>query len=84
MKYAGRKRGNVTDAELKKLKKKAHAAFDPLWQRGKFFGRRDEAYRWLSERMGLPKEMTHIGMFNAGQCLEVIRIAKIERSKENV
>lgn len=35
---------------------------------------RDEAYSFLSREMNLPKEKTHIAMFNEKQCREVLDI----------
>jgi hypothetical protein len=37
---------------------------------------RHAAYKWLSHAMGLPKERTHIGMFDIGQCLKVEQLVK--------
>ena len=56
--------GRLANSELRNWKKAAHAAFDPLWKYGPYRGRRNEAYRWLSEKMGTPIEFTHIGMFD--------------------
>lgn len=71
--------GRLANAELRYWKKAAHAAFGPLWQRGRFKGRRNAAYNWLAQKMGLPKEDTHIGMFDVLQCKRVIQIIKTER-----
>lgn len=64
--------GRLANAELRRWKIAAHGAFDPLWKGGEF--RRNEAYRWLAGKMGLPKERTHIGMFDVPQCQKVIQI----------
>lgn len=74
--------GRFADEDLRRWKKSAHAAFDPLWQIGEFRGRRKAAYRLLSEQMGLPEEKTHIGMFDVAQCKQVIQII-YERNSEN-
>lgn len=50
----------------------AHKSFDNLWKNKKMS--RDEAYRLLSKEMNLPKEKTHIGMFNEKQCRKVLEI----------
>lgn len=70
--------GRLADATLRHWKKEAHAAFDPLWKYGKFKHNRDAAYAWLSAKMGLPVEKTHIGMFDVGQCKAVIQICRKE------
>lgn len=41
----------------------------------------NEAYRWLSEKMGTPIEFTHIGMFDVDQCRKVVRIMQEERKQ---
>lgn len=66
--------GRLANAELRHWKKRAHAAFDPLWQRGCFRGRRSNAYAWLAQKMGLPIKQTHIGMFDVSECRRVIQI----------
>ena len=38
--------GRLANAELRYWKKRAHAVFDPLWQRGRFRGHRNAAYGW--------------------------------------
>lgn len=64
--------GRLADKELREYKKKAHSAFDPMWQSGRF--RRNQAYGWLSEQMGLTRDETHIGMFDIDRCKQVIDI----------
>ncbi|MBO6266801.1 MAG: DUF3268 family zinc-finger domain-containing protein [Synergistaceae bacterium] len=66
--------GRLANSELRKWRNAAHAAFDPLWQQGEYKRRRNDAYAWLAEKMGLPKEETHIGMFDVEQCRSVIEI----------
>lgn len=72
--------GRLADAELRKAKIAAHAAFDVIWRRRTT---RKKAYKWLSERMGLPVEKTHIGMFDVAQCKRVIALCN-KRMEENV
>lgn len=69
-------KGRLANAELRRWKIAAHDAFDPLWKYGPFRGRRNSAYAWLAEQMGLPKEKTHIGMFDVAECQQVIQICK--------
>lgn len=75
--------GRLANAELRYWKKAAHAAFDPLWQWGEFKGRRNAAYKWLAEKMGLSHNKTHIGMFDVSQCKQVVKIIERERSTIN-
>lgn len=66
--------GRLANAELRKAKQAAHAAFDPLWKDGKM--QRREAYRWLSDALGIPGKQTHIGMFDVDQCKAVVAAVK--------
>lgn len=73
--------GRLANAELRELKKAAHALFDPLWQRKMKQGfkknhARAKAYKWLSKELGIDAKDTHIGMFNEEQCKQVIEICK--------
>ena len=70
--------GRLANAELRYWKKRAHAVFDPLWQRGRFRGHRNAAYGWLAQKMGLPVEQTQIGMFDVAQCRKAIHIIENE------
>lgn len=67
-------KGSLANAELRYWRRLAHAAFDPMWQSGRFYHRRNAAYSWLAEKMELPKESTHIGMFDTLACKKVINI----------
>lgn len=64
--------GRLANAELREYKKKAHAAFDPLWKDGGM--KRIEAYGWLSKQLELPMDETHIGMFDIDMCKKVITV----------
>lgn len=61
--------GRLANAELRKAKQRAHAAFDPLW-RSKQMTRR-AAYAWLSHQLGISFENCHIGMFDIDGCRAV-------------
>jgi hypothetical protein len=66
--------GRLADKELRYWKMAAHDAFDPLWKTKKM--KRNQAYKWLAERMRLSPEETHIGMFDIAKCKKVIKICK--------
>lgn len=74
--------GRLANAELRYWKKRAHAVFDPLWQRGRFRGHRNAAYGWLAQKMGLPVEQTHIGMFDVAQCRKASISSRTKREEE--
>lgn len=63
-----------TDAELRRCKIEAHRYFDEIYKRKLM--KRSEAYKWLSEQLGLPTEYTHIGMFNPETCAKVVDVSK--------
>ena len=64
--------GRLANAQLRMAKSSAHAAFDPIWKKGRLT--RQQAYRWLSREMSLTRDECHIGMFNLEQCQRVIFI----------
>jgi hypothetical protein len=66
--------GRLANEELREAKKKAHRLFDTLWKE-KGFSRR-QAYRWLQEITGLPKEEAHIGEMDVDQCEAVCRMVE--------
>lgn len=70
--------GRLANAELRYWKKAARAVFDPMWKYGRFRHHRNAAYGWLAQKMGLPIEQAHIGMFDVAQCKKAIEIIKRE------
>lgn len=62
--------GRLANAELRRAKQAAHAAFDPLWRSGEMS--RSEAYAWLASALGISGENCHIGMFGVEGCRAVI------------
>ena len=72
--------GRLANAELRRAKGAAHAAFDPFW-RAKI--RRDGvskkearglAYKWLAGQLGISREDCHIGMMGPETCRLVVKI----------
>jgi hypothetical protein len=62
--------GRLANAELRKWKQAAHAAFDPLWKSGDMT--RTEAYAWLADALGVSVANMHIGMLDVDGCHAVI------------
>jgi hypothetical protein len=62
--------GRLANAHLRALRSKAHESFDLLWDGGPLT--RSEAYAWLRQKMNLPAELAHIGMFDDAQCCELL------------
>ena len=52
----------------------AHERFDAIWKGHPYGMGRNEAYKWLSEVMGLPIQEAHFSMFDAQECTKVIDI----------
>ena len=69
-KETGEPFGTLADKDTRKARKSAHKHFDPFWRK-RGVSRR-EAYKLLSEHMGLPVEKTHIGNFDVEQCKRVM------------
>ena len=65
--------GRLADSSLRQYKKVAHSCFDPIWKDHKVLSRK-QAYSWLSEKLEIPVEYTHIGYFNIETCKRVITI----------
>jgi len=65
--------GRLANAELRRAKSAAHAAFDPLWK-SKRMKRRD-AYGWLARELGISRDNCHIGMFDVDACRAVVAAA---------
>lgn len=65
--------GRLADEELRTWKKKAHATFDLLWKQGHM--KRDEAYKWLAEKLGINHEFCHIGMFSVKYCKKTVEVS---------
>lgn len=70
--------GLPADCATRRARILAHEEFDRLWKGGTM--KRNAAYRWLSEQMGMPRRECHIGSFDADTCLVVVQI--IRRAKE--
>lgn len=70
--------GRLARKELRSLKSHVHAAFDPLWKRGRHqrFSSRTAAYQWLSETLNVPVRWCHVGMFDEDQCRDAIAAIK--------
>ena len=66
--------GRLANSTLRQYKKVAHSWFDQIWRDQKLL-KRSEAYKWLSDELGIPREMTHIGFFGIEYCKKVIKLS---------
>lgn len=69
-KKTGEPLGYPCDKATKIARMKAHEHFDKFWKGGELT--RVQAYKKLSEFLGLPTESTHIAMFNKEFCEKVL------------
>ena len=70
--------GTLATATMREARRRAHAAFDPIWRtRGLT---RAAAYVRLAEYLGIPVADCHIGRFDEAQCARVLAFCR-ERSK---
>ena len=77
----GRPMGTLASATLRGHRQLTHEAFDPLWQ-AKGAPRRNIAYQWLAQQMGLPKAECHIALFDIARCQEAQRICTERLAQE--
>lgn len=68
--------GRLANAELRRAKSAAHAAFDPLWKSGQM--KRREAYSWLAKQLGISFDDCHIGMLDVDGCKAVICAVNVQ------
>ena len=73
--------GRLANRSLRGWKKRAHAAFDPIWQfrmeRGTLKSKaRGATYGWLADQLGIPVEACHIGMFDEETCQRVVAVCE--------
>ncbi|MFN2095125.1 zinc-finger-containing protein [Pantoea agglomerans] len=64
--------GRLADGALRRAKRAAHSAFDPIWRSGS--KTRRAAYEWLSKQLGVDVKDCHIGMFDIERCNQVVTI----------
>ena len=69
--------GLLADAEHRKLKIKAHAAFDPIWRYGRTS--RKEAYIWLRKKLGVKKDV-HMGWAGKDELKRIIEICQARQA----
>jgi hypothetical protein len=72
--------GRLANAELRKWKIRAHAAFDPLWKNGEMS--RGKAYLLMQDLMGISAGQAHIGEFTVDDCK--LLIEKLKERRENL
>jgi DNA-directed RNA polymerase subunit RPC12/RpoP len=71
--------GTMANAELREWRKKAHAAFDPLWKSGAMT--RVKAYKWMRNQLHLSKDESHVAMFDIERCKALIAAVEARNAK---
>jgi ssDNA-binding Zn-finger/Zn-ribbon topoisomerase 1 len=79
---SGEPLGTPADAKTRKMRARAHEAFDPLWMSGHV--KRVEAYRLLRDWLGVSKRAAHIGKLDAAQCRALIAKVKAYRVEQGL
>ena len=74
--------GRLADADLRKAKMRAHHYLDQLWKDRR--QRRYSTYTWLSKQLGIPRELTHVGMSDIEQCRRIAEICRARLIQEGV
>lgn len=74
--------GRLADEELRKAKMRAHHYLDQLWGSGKYS--RYSTYSWLSRHLGIPRELTHVGMSDVEQCNRIAQICRERLIKDGM
>lgn len=72
--------GRLANAELRLWRRRAHAAFDPIWKIGRIT--RSAAYMWLAGELGIAPEDTHIALFDVERCRSVVAICNEYRQRK--
>lgn len=65
--------GRLANEELRKAKQRAHHYLDQLWSPN--IHKRYSIYKWLSTALGIPRNLTHIGMSDVDQCNRIAELS---------
>ena len=76
--------GVLSDSRMRAGRRYCHALFDSLWNGSKKnrSRKRQAAYDWLTEQMGIPRNMGHFGYFDLQQLRQAYRILKTVEGKK--
>ncbi len=80
--------GTMANPELRTLRKRVHALFDPLWKPGpaqEFKGRkaRLEAYWWLTDALGITGKQFHTAYADEAECRRAVAILIARQEQGN-
>jgi hypothetical protein len=66
--------GRLANAQSRRLKMDAHAAFDPLWRSGNMT--RKAAYAWLRDQLGITDRECHMGWMGDDLLRRVVEVCE--------
>jgi len=76
--------GTLANKNLRRWRKVVHITFDSLWNgKNERLMSRDDAYSWLSQKMGISSDRCHIAMFNEDQCWKAYTLS-LEKLREEL
>jgi hypothetical protein len=67
--------GKMADSATRKMRTRAHEAFDPIWKRSSTLTR-GAAYRWLANQLKITESECHMSWFDSDTCKLVVRLCK--------
>lgn len=67
--------GTLANGSLRAKRRETHEKFDRIWKM-RHLPSRERAYYWLSKKMKIPFEDTHIALFDLRQCEIALSIVK--------
>lgn len=73
--------GYMADPMTRRARQNAHKHFDAIWKGPRRSMGRTNAYIWIANKLGIPREDCHISRFDYGRCTEMVSII-LECQKE--
>lgn len=64
----------MSNAPLRRARRRAHRAFDQMWRR--LGMQRTAAYRWLADRLGIPVDDCHMARMDIPTCRRVVELCQ--------
>lgn len=64
--------GTLADWKTRQARLKLHNRFDPIWRSGR--KKRQAAYDWLADLLGIPRSNCHFGMFDLETCERAMKL----------
>jgi hypothetical protein len=75
-KNSGKPLGYAANSETQRARSYVHSILDPIWKKARTRSARSVVYKYLSQKMGIDRKKTHVGMFDIEQCRQAWRHLK--------